>query len=578
MKTKFIHNATLFLFLISMASLGIFIGCKKNEVTQAVDYSPVSLKAGSFSNLEGKTVTLHGRIERLNGMPVEDHGFIIEKIENNKDSEKEILFSLGNKVTPGEVSFKYQYSRDFEVGDRFRYTLYVKTKNGFYRSESSIFEVDGLQINYLEDMLVPNNNKITVTGDFKFISENVKLYYDGLDQKEYIVPYQLASDRKSLIFTFPKSGSFNHGNKIFFFLRYKDKSGQEISRGIARIQILGTVNPPTKTQLYLSDYLPIEGTGLDPERIWMDPPLYILINGKKIKYKNYIYLLDIENLKGTRFQLGYHNGKDSVVFKDSIELIKPIGSNIHFEKKIIHSPYLMKMTGIDFYSYITVSEKAKYYLGKNDIAHIPYSTQGNTESFAVRNIPNGLYNFSYSNPFYTATTTEQVEVRNLTWVTPPITSRFVGEAFTITGNFIDDQEYLVSGDGIYEHPIAQDGKINFTLPSNIIGQTEIQIGYRVNINYDESFYAPKKQSLYINDFQVSDITPLKGYPGDVITIKGKGLGSIQITVGGTYATSIYRSSEEHRFIIPAFASKGKSALVMTLNGTTIKHKELFEVL
>jgi hypothetical protein len=266
------------------------------------------------------------------------------------------------------------------------------------------------------------------------------------------------------------------------------------------------------------------------------------------------------------------------VFKDSIELIKPIGSNIHFEKKIIHSPYLMKMTGVDFYSYITVSEKAKYYLGKNSIAHIPYSTRGNTESFAVRNIPNGLYNFSYSNPFYTATTTEQVEVRNLTWVTPPITSRFVGEAFTIMGNFIDDHEYLVSGNGIYEHPIAQDGKINFTLPSNIIGPTEIQIGYRVDINYDESFYAPKKQSLYINDFQVSDITPLKGYPGDVITIKGKGLGSIQITFGGAYATSISRSSEEHRFIIPAFAPKGKSALVMTLNGTTIKYKELFEVL
>lgn len=572
MKTKSI--AKIFLFWIPIFCLGILIGCKEKEVIEPIDYSPVQLKTTSFSNLAGKTVTLKGNISRLNGMPVEDYGFIIQKI---KENEKEIVVSIGSKVSIGEITLQYQHSSNFELGDRYRYTLYVKTKNGFYRGESNIFEVDGIKIDLLQLKLVPNNDKITVTGDFQFLTENIKMYYQHQYQQEVQLPFQVSSDRKSLTFTLPKSGKFYHGNTVSIFLQIRDQSGYKTNREVASIQILGSLNPPAQTKIYLNEPIQLTGIAVNGDAIPFSAPFYILINGKKIEYRSQIYLHEIEGLKGSKFQLGYYNGKDSVVFKDSIELIKPLGSNIHFERKVIHSPSLMNINGIDLYTYIMNPDQPKYYLGKHSVPHY-FNSSYETQSFTVRNIPDGVYNFSYSSPFYSVTSTEQMEVRNLKWDTPANTTRYVGEPFTITGNFIDGHGYSIIGNGIGEGAIAQNGQISFIIPGYVIGETEIQIGYGVNINYNESYYAPKKQKLYIHDFQVDNISPLKGYPGDVVTIKGKGLLYIQTTLGGAYANSIYRSTDEIRFIIPAFAPKGKSAIEMKLNGTTVKYKDLFEVL
>lgn len=578
MKSRSIHVVSVFLLWIPIICISILVGCKKKEVIEAIDYGPVQLKTTTFSNLEGNTVTLNGSISKLNGIPVEDHGFIIQKVEYNANDGKEIVVSLGNKAAIGEVTLKYQHNNNFELGDRFRYTLYVQTKNGFYRGESNTFEVDGIKIDLLEDKLVPDNNKeITVTGDFQFLSENIKLYYQYQYQAEIPIPYEVAADRKSLTFTFPKSDKFYHGNNVSFFLRFKDKLSYESNRKVANIQVLGALNPPTKTKMYLNEALEIEGIAIKWGEMSMSYPFYLLINGRKIENRYRINLYEIEGLKGDKFRLGYHNGKDSVVFKDSIELIKPVGDNIRFEKRVVHSPSLMKINGIDMYTYIMDPEMPKYYLGSHGIAHCFNSTYGDPQSFAVRNIPDGVYNFRYNSPFYSATSTEQVEVRNLRWDTPTNSTRFVGEPFTITGNFIDGHAYSVIGNGIGEYPIAQDGKISFSLPAYVIGETEIQIGYNVNINYNEKYFAPKKQKLYVRDFQVSSITPLTGYPGDIVTIKGRGLSPIETTVGGAYANTIFRSSEEVRFIVPAFAPKGKSAIVMQLNGTIVKYKDLFEV-
>lgn len=116
----------------------------------------------------------------------------------------------------------------------------------------------------------------------------------------------------------------------------------------------------------------------------------------------------------------------------------------------------------------------------------------------MRNIPDGVFNFSYSSPFYSVTSTEQVEVRNLNWNTPANTTRYVGEPFTITGNCIDGHGYSIIGNRFGEGAIAQNGQISFIIPGYVIG------------------------------------------------------------------------------IVPAFAPKGKSAIEMKLNDTTIKYKDLFE--
>ncbi|WP_293954185.1 MULTISPECIES: IPT/TIG domain-containing protein [unclassified Sphingobacterium] len=576
-KTRSIYIVAFFLLWLSISSLSILVGCKKKEVIEPVDYSPIQLETTTFSDLEDKTVTLNGHIARLNGMPVEDYGFLIQKVTTT-NGEKETVVSLGKKATVGNVTLKYQHNSNFELGDRYRYTLYVKTKNGFYRGEPNTFEVDGIKINLLEDKLVPNNNKVTVTGDFQFLSENIKLYYQSQNQGEHVIPYQVGSDRKSLSFIFPKSDNFYHGNKVSVFLRVKDQSGYASNRTIANIEVLGVANPPVKTKFYLNEPIPITGNAIKWDGMPMSAPFYMLINGKKVECYHQVNLYEIESLKGGKFQLGFHNGKDSVIFKDSIELIRPLGSNIHFTKKVIHSPSLMKIDGIDMYTYLMNPEKASYYLGKHSIAHFFDSSTGSIETFTVRDVPDGVYTFGYSSPYYSVSSTERVEVRTLKWNTPADLTKFVGEPFTITGNFIEGQTYSVIGNGIYEYPVAQDGKIQFALPGYIIGSTEIQIGYSVNYNYNENYYSPQKQQLYIRNFEVTSISPLKGYPGDVVTIKGRGLSQINVTIGGAYATSVFRSSEELRFIVPAFASRGKSEVIMTMHDKTMKYKDLFEVL
>ncbi|MNH93973.1 IPT/TIG domain protein [compost metagenome] len=575
-KTRSIHIVAFFFLWLPIGCFSILVGCKKKEVVVPVDYSPVQLETTTFSNLEDKTVTLNGNIARLNGMPVEDYGFLIQNITTAND-EKEIVASMGSKATVGDITLKYQHSSNFELGDRYRYSFYVKTKNGFYRGKPNTFEVDGIKINLLEDKLVPNNNKVTVTGDFQFLSENIKLYYQSQYQSEQVMPYQIGNDRKSLNFIFPKSDNFYHGNQVSFFLRVNDKSGYTNSRAVANIQVLGVANPPEKTKFYLNEPIPIRGAAIKWDRMPMSAPFYMLINGKKVECYHQVNLYDIESLKGGKFQLGYHNGKDSVVFKDSIELIKPLGSNIHFAKKVIHSPSLMMVDGIDMYTYLMKPEKATYFLGKHGIAHYFDSSNGSLETFTVRDVPDGIYNFGYNSPYYSVSSVEQVEVRNLKWNTPADLTRFVGEPFTITGNFIDGHAYSVIGNGIYEFPVAQDGKIQFSLPGYIIGSTEIQIGYSVNYNFNENYYAPKKQQLYINNFEVNNISPLKGYPGDIVTIKGRGLSQIELTLGGAYATSIFRSSEELQFMVPAFAPRGKGEIIMTMHNKTMKYKDLFEV-
>lgn len=577
MNTKYITVVALFWGLAVLICVGSLAGCKKEEVIKEIDYNPVELSATTYGSLEEKTVILNGNIARLNDVPTEDHGFIIQKIEQNVNDEKEIVVSLGNKVAVGDVSLKYQHNSNFELGDSFRFTLYVKTKNGFYRSKSSVFEVDGTSLNLWEGKSVPNDNKITIEGDFRFVPDKAKLFCNSQYQQETVLSYEIASDKKSLTFVFPKSDNFYHGNNVNVFLR-NDNKGVAIDRLIAKIQVLGVIHAPTKTKMYLNEPLQISGIAIGTEGWRLSAPFYILLNGKKVEYKSQILLYEIEGLKGEKIELGYDNEVESVIFKDSITIIKPNGNDIRFEKSVIHSPSLMKMNGINMYTYIMEPEKATYYLGKHAISHYFNSTYGDPQTYAVRNVPDGVYDFSYSSPFYSVTSTDKVEVRNLQWDTPVNNSRYIGETFTITGNFIDGHSYSVVGNGIGEYPVAKEGKINFTLPSYVVGETEIQIGYSVNINYNENHFAAKKQKLYVKDFQVSSISPMKGYPGDIITIKGKGLSPLQTTLGGAYVHCFYRSPDEVRFMVPAFSPKGQAPIVMQINATRVKYKDLFETL
>lgn len=577
MKTKPINSASLVLFWTVVVCFVLLAGCKEKEVIESIDYSPVELKATSFSNLEEKSVTLNGSIIRLNGMSVQDHGFIIQQIGSTKDDGKEILVSLGSDARVGEVTLKYRHSRNFELGDRFSYTLYVQTSNGFYRSESSSFQADGMVVNLLKDSRVPDNSLVTVTGDFQFLS-NAQLYYQYRNENEVRLPYTIASDKKSISFNFPHSNRFYHGNNVSVFLRVNENFNYLSKREIANIQVLGAADPPAQTKMLLSEPIQLQGTAIKWDGMPMSAPFYILINGKKIEHKYHVNLYEIEGLRGNKFQLGYHNGKDSVVFKDSIELIKPLGSAIRFGRRVVHSPSAMDIIGIGMYTYIMDPNAPNYYLGQHKIAHRFNSSYGDPQTYAVRNIPDGVYKFRYESPFYSVTSEEQVEVRNLRWDTPANTTVFVTEPFTITGNFIDGQRYSVTGNGIGEYPIAKDGKISFTLPSYVIGNTEIQIGYSVNLDYNEQFTAPKRQRLHVRNFQVSSVSPLKGFPGDIVTIKGRGLAPTQITIGGIYARTVSHSSEEITFMVPVLAPKEKSAIVLSLNGKSITYKDLFEVL
>lgn len=560
-------------YIINFCLLLFVSSCSKSE--GPTDYSAVTLATSGYSNLKENTVTLRGQITHLNGVPVIDHGFVIKKmgIYNQSGEEKEI--SLGNKVGEGSVSTNYTHEKIFELDDVYSFCLYVKTENGYYRSEFSQFVIDGIDIEAQLDLQAYVNENIVINGNFKNLSDAHALFAYASYISQDKIPYRVAPDGTSITFTLPDKQHYTHGRKVSFRLRNVDINGNEVLREIAIVKILGTLNPPTQKSYYLSDPIMLTGTALSTDYWDLDEPLYLLIDGKKVVYNPYIYIYNITGLKGNKFSLGYYNGRDSVIFKDPIELIVPDGNGIVFERKAVHPYSRLRVGGLFTYRDVMKPSEASFQLGGQPIGF--YDSNGsNSVTFNLQNIPEGNQYFECKNEFYSIKSSQTIEVRNLSWSNFDRTNVYQGEKVKVAGNFINGVTYAIEGKDFNLFQVASEGSLEFTIPAYLTGEQPIEIGYPNATG--GTYLAKHKRSIYVEQFKIDEIYPTKGYAGDLISIKGKGLLGVYVLFGGFHANIVYSSTDEIRVMIPSSFNKGKVSLVFMADGRTIQGNEQIEIL
>lgn len=550
----------------------LFVGCGKDEPSPSGGESKdIKLLTSPAEEVSTRSVTFKGAIEQFNNEKVLDHGFIFVRDYDPTAAPKEIELSLGPLAQAGPITYTYRPESPFDLEDVHAFCLYVKTDKGFYKGTYQQFEVDGLIVSQPSVLQAAPGDAVQLTGDFSVFHNGYKLLvYD--DYRALALSYTVSEDKKSLTFHLPVSLRAVHGDVVgIVYEKFKPSYGQ-ISKTLANVRILGKIDPPMKKQYYFGETLTLTGSAI-PYYLDKDEGLEILIGDISVPYQREIRLADLEGLTGHRLRLGFKNGRDSVIFTDPIELHLPDPSNLAFNRYVIHPFSQFTASNYGFYTYFGV--KGQYSLGQ---APLEANSIGQTPTgFSVGDIPDGQYFFKATNQFYTLTSTKPIEVRKLVWTSIDKTSGHIGEDVVFKGNFIKDFEYEISFDGDQIGPvIAQDETLVLNLAPRYVGKKEIRIGYR---STDGTFVnAPKTVLLETYPFKLDRITPLKGRPGDVITVEGKGVGYTgHILVGDKVVYPLYYNHNKIAFPTPDLPS-GKVRITLVIENQLYPADALFELL
>lgn len=140
----------------------------------------------------------------------------------------------------------------------------------------------------------------------------------------------------------------------------------------------------------------------------------------------------------------------------------------------------------------------------------------------VKDIPDGNYPYRYQSEVNEIQTPRTIEVRELNVDKADKTDYYIGERIILNGNFIKDEKYFVgfNDSHLYQSFVCTKkgelfaenlslGKVNKTL----------RIGYEANT----TVYFPLNFDILNLGYTIENFSPKKGYRGQLITIKGKGI-------------------------------------------------------
>ncbi|TJY66727.1 hypothetical protein FAZ19_07350 [Sphingobacterium alkalisoli] len=546
--------------------------CRKVEnIMQAEETKPIVLEAAILEHLDAKSARLSCRITSLNNEIVKEHGIIL--YSGMFPNVKEEQVSIGGKVEIGKISYNYTRSVPFEIGKNYMVSFYVQTEKSFYRSGLVSFKWNNVQVNPQNDLSATTGETITITGNF-----------EGIDEKFIITdwntntttPFTLSSDKKSLSFVVPKT-NIPHGSILNFNLSKRTtEGGNEFSTiALCRVKVLASINPPEISQLYLSDAIPLKGNNL-PSMYEIPADLMLIIGDQKIRYQNPLRLTSIEGLKGNNLKIGYSNGRDEIIFPEPIRLIIPNKNDIRFNEKVVHPGSQLRLQGLEFakfFNYGSTSFKVGGAPLTQPINPFPYNLD-----IIVPQVADGHHAVEIISPFYNGiVSTEKIEVKELKLSGPSQVNAHVGNTIQIKGSFINGKIYEVhiAGHTIY-NIIAQNGEISFEVPNLKSGKNEVKISYR-HESWD-SHFSTSPFTVFVEKSMINSVSPLVAYPGDVITVTGRGLNTgSSYTLGGHYINVVNKTADGFKFLIPSGFQKGKARLTIEINDDIIQSDDYIEV-
>ncbi|WP_196934428.1 hypothetical protein [Sphingobacterium hungaricum] len=564
-------------FILLISFFGISCEKKESEETiEEIDLSPVELSINAGTFLDGNRIQLSGQVTKLNDLEVLDHGFLIQKYTAKNILGSETQISLGKLSSTGDISNIYLPDYQIAYADEFKYCLYVKTEKGYYKSNYLESKFDGIVIENIVNVQACIGETITVKGDFSKVDANFELKARGTS---LTIPFEITNNATLLRFKVPSGPGVYQGQKIIFALKNKAASISEDDQEIASARILAVLFPPVKKLYYYNydhlDRLALIGAGIPPAG--NNNGLFILIGGQKIPYNREIIFTSISGLKGLEQKIGYHNGRDSVIFEDPITFRSPDQDLLQINPTVIHSNSSFTITGTEL---SLMFWNASFRLGGENV--IPNGSDGFTSAFYVEDIKEGVYPLQIFSDLYNFTTIKTIKIVDFNYQDIDKKEGYLGEPITLSGSFIKGKDYYinhVSNNNLdYGYIVAkEDGELTFGISDKWKGNIDLIVGFMS----PKGQYIMSNKVLHLNSlgYTYESLSPMQGHFGQVVSIKGKGIGLAEtVFFDGIILTSLDKSPNEIKFVTPFTVNSGKVKIELVIQGKKIELKDHFEIL
>ncbi|WP_104383022.1 IPT/TIG domain-containing protein [Sphingobacterium sp. HMA12] len=559
-------------YILWLVSLCFLFSCKKVEkvVETIPDTNPIRIETLINDKANESTITFSGRILYLNDESILDHGFVIE-YQNYYDTRiRELAYPLGPKVTTGKITHSIQTPSEILNANSIKYYYYIRTEKGIYKGESTSLLFYWHDIDYRDDIIASPDDKITINGNFEKIKDKYTLNIND-DNNRQEIPFTLGKDLKTLVFQMPANQT--HGNRVSFVLQNKiHPSGLYGSTMLATVKVIGKLNEPTNYNFMYNDKITLTGPGIGSV---MKEPFYILFGNRSFPYEPEMNLIHLTyGQPADNYTLGYFNGKDTVIFKQRIQIKQPLPSGLYFNDAEFHPGSTGNFSGVDF-SAFGQQDLTTYKVG-NKNAYVSSNWTG-IHKLTIGDLPEGEYALSASSPFFKFTSQAKLRVKKLQVTGIEQNKGYYGNLVRINGNFRPNLSYQVKlGDQDASLVSLQNGQFSIVIPPIAAGTYPISIGYHGSEG--KEYMDKTNLNLEILAPVFSDFYPKKGKAGDQITIVGKGIYFGMIYFGGRL---VWRESgeEEIKFTIPRdITYKGKIEINLLFGDKWIKGKETFELI
>lgn len=548
------------ILILLFATVLVLGGCQKEEKI-VVDLPPVKIITDLPQEVSSTQLVFVGQILQLNEEKVIEHGFVL-----TSRAGQETVIRLTAAATPGYIKHTYKPSRTFSPNETFSYYYYLKTEKDTYKGQSHHFFINEIKVDGERDIQATPGEQVVLRGNFKQLDESFSLRLSQpIDQA---VSYVTDEAGTSLTFTMPRNLT-GYLNPVGLLL----VQNQQVVSMLASIQILGVLFPPAAGTHYYTQPIKLTGDGLPP--FYLSTVFKVIIGDKLLDYAA-TYEPYTLRLRGDKIRLGYYNGRDTVIFDEPWRLIPPDASAITFSPEVVHPGSVTYAEGINFYDHF-VYQISETLVGTTSTISAAYDAS--RQEVYVPHVPEGEYPLTLKSPMYgSVVSTKKLKVQKLKISSIDAGTGYFHDPIVIKGNFLPDEEYVVRrGEWDLFYGKASQGEIRFDLPTTALGTGKLAIGYRVP---GDTYIVHESSEIEIKGVSIDSFYPKSGYPGDIITVKGKGLkiNHYLFSMGGSGASIIAVADGEYKIMVPVTLRKGPTRITISYDGYPVQSEEYFTIL
>lgn len=574
MNKRFIEGARwTMLLLCYVCTLIVISSCQKEENnTPVVELVAPRFETMDVGQISAKEAVLRGKVLEVLNEDILEVGFIFLERSSLGIHEREI--ELDFQEAGAEISYRYVPQHAFVLGESYRYCMYVRTEKNFYKGDFKTFIFDGLQINQTDVIKIVPGEDVVLGGDFSMLDASYRIMLaDGASSRP--IAYVLDEGRKTLRFTLPMDVRAVHGDHLSMSLSIFRTGGTVSSRYICTVGVLGKVIPPQRTDYRVNEVISLHGIAL-PNDAAVPADLKLLVNGRSYPYRSVLPISAVlDQLKGNNFSFGFSNGRDSVVFEQQMTIDMPDISMLRYTQEFFHPGLTFSTLHFNFYDYF--GNSGEYRLGDRTIS--PANFHFGNNNFLLGDAPEGSYIFTVKSSLYSLQAPMPVVVKKLTWGIAGAGIRRVGDPLVLEGTFLPGFEYIVKLDGVVDNHYysAQQGKLQFAVTPNFIGRKELEVGY---YDFSGNFVSDGgKHMIETEAFVLESVSPLQGYPGEVVTLKGKGIRFAErVLFGNHLVIPMVLDDNTIQAAAPRVALPGQVRISLSMYGELYQYPSYFEYL